>query len=45
MKDNILRTVLEIPDDILLSAVGNAVLRMQDAVHKNGGSVDTELNV
>ncbi|KFM71512.1 hypothetical protein X975_09484, partial [Stegodyphus mimosarum] len=36
LKDNISRTVREIPADMLLSAVVNTVHRMQYVVHNNG---------
>ncbi|GBO30878.1 hypothetical protein AVEN_163431-1 [Araneus ventricosus] len=37
LKDNILRTVLSIPSDTLLSAIENVVYRMQCVVHEEGG--------
>ncbi|GBN67455.1 hypothetical protein AVEN_80991-1 [Araneus ventricosus] len=40
LKDNILRTVLSIPADTLLSAVENAVYRMQCVVHAKGGHIE-----
>lgn len=45
LKDNISRTVRQIPADMLLSAVANAVHRMQYMVHKNGGHIEPDLNV
>ncbi|KAF8781710.1 Gamma-glutamylcyclotransferase like protein [Argiope bruennichi] len=45
LKDNISRTVLEIPADILLSAVVNTVHRMQYVVHKYGNHIGHDLNV
>ncbi|GBM19651.1 hypothetical protein AVEN_199829-1 [Araneus ventricosus] len=37
LKDNILRTVLSIPGDTLLSVVENDVYRIQCVVHEKGG--------
>ncbi|GBL91065.1 hypothetical protein AVEN_184442-1 [Araneus ventricosus] len=43
LKYNILRTVLSIPDDMLLSAVENVVYRMQCVVHEKGGHTERGL--
>ncbi|GBM11639.1 hypothetical protein AVEN_16951-1 [Araneus ventricosus] len=40
LKDNILRTVLRIPGDMLLSAVKNDVYRMECVVEKKGGHIE-----
>ncbi|GBL77016.1 hypothetical protein AVEN_12670-1 [Araneus ventricosus] len=40
LKDNILRTVLSIPDDMLLSAVEDVVYRMQCVVHEKCGPIE-----
>ncbi len=45
LKDKISRTVREILVDRLLSAVVNAVHRMQYVVHKNSSHIEPDLNV
>ncbi len=45
LKDNISRTVREIPADMLLSAVVNTLHRMQYVVLKTGGHIEPDLNV
>ncbi len=45
LKDNISRTVREIFAYMLPSAIVNAGHRMQNAVHKNGGHIEPDLNV
>lgn len=44
LKDNISRTVREIPADMLLSAVVHTVHRMQYVVHNNGSHIEPHLN-
>ncbi|GBM00903.1 hypothetical protein AVEN_151365-1 [Araneus ventricosus] len=43
LKDNILRVVLSIPADMLLSTVENVVYRMQCVVHEKGGHIEKGL--
>ncbi|GBM02077.1 hypothetical protein AVEN_209762-1 [Araneus ventricosus] len=43
LNNNILRTVLSISGDTLLSAVENVVYRMQCVVHKKGGHTERVL--
>ncbi|KFM83383.1 hypothetical protein X975_26734, partial [Stegodyphus mimosarum] len=44
LKDNISRTVREIPADMLLSAVVHTVHKMQYVVHNNGSHIELHLN-
>ncbi|GBM00883.1 hypothetical protein AVEN_257387-1 [Araneus ventricosus] len=43
LKDNILRAVLSIPGDMLLSAVENVVYRIKCEVHEKGGHIERGL--
>lgn len=45
LRDNITRSVQEIPEDMLFSSVVHAVRTMQYMVHKNGGEIEPDLNV
>lgn len=45
LKKNILRTIEDIPTDILFSAVVNAGHKMQYDVQKNAGHIEPDLNV
>ncbi len=45
LKDNISRTVREIPADMLLAAVVSTVHRKQYVVHKNDGYIEPDLNM
>ncbi len=45
LKDNISQTVRKIPADMLLSAVVNAVHRMQYVIHQNDGHIELDMNV